>query len=130
MVSKKLQNIHEQSCIRISKALAKLTDKHAIVDIINPKVERIDAVTLPIRSEEIVAAVRLPVSGEVTGAALLLFCEETAFNLSDLLIKKEFGTTKQLDELDRSALEELGNILKNKKERWTLRSRRLSIVST
>jgi len=41
----------------------------------------------------------------------LLFSQETAFNLADLLIKREVGTTRELTELDKSALEELGNIV-------------------
>ena len=40
-----------------------------------------------------------------------MFPKETAFTLCDLLIKKEPGSTRGLDELDMSALKELGNIV-------------------
>ncbi|MFH1615964.1 MAG: chemotaxis protein CheC [Planctomycetota bacterium] len=111
MLNKKLQKIHEDACMEISKALAKLTDTQAVVEIINPKIERVTDITLPIGCDEMVAAVCLPITGKVKGAALLVFAQKTAVDLSDLLIKKELGTTKELDELDQSALEELGNIV-------------------
>ncbi len=111
MKNKKLQEVHEEACVKISKSLAKLTNKHAVVDIVNPGIEEVNGLTLPIGPDEVVAGVCLPVSGEVKGAALLLFPQQTAFDLSDLLIKREPGTTKELTELDKSALEELGNIV-------------------
>lgn len=109
--SKELQSIHEQACIYTSDALARLIGKQAIVDIANQRIEKADDLSLPIDPTEKITAACLPVSGQVKGAALLLFSQQTAFHLSDLLIKKEPGTTKQLDELDKSALKELGNIV-------------------
>ncbi len=111
MKNKKLQEVHEEACVKISKALAKLTNKHAVVDIVNPRIKEVNDLALPIGPDEVVAGVCLPVSGEVKGAALLLFPQQTAFDLSDLLIKREPGTTKELTELDKSALKELGNIV-------------------
>jgi chemotaxis protein CheC len=61
--------------------------------------------------EEIVAGIYLPVKGAVIGAALLIFPKETAFTLSDLLVRREPGTTRKLTELDKSALKETGNII-------------------
>jgi chemotaxis protein CheC len=40
-----------------------------------------------------------------------MFSLEDAFNLCDLLFKREPGATKELTELDKSALQELGNII-------------------
>ena len=111
MQNRKLQEIHEQACIKSSAALAKLIGKHTIVDIANPKIEKLGELSLPIDSAEAITAVCLPVSGKVKGAALLLFSQETSFHLSDLLIKKAHGATNELDELDKSALKELGNIV-------------------
>ncbi len=110
-VPRKLQNIHEEACINTSDALAKLIGRQTIVDIVNQNIRRVDGLTPPIISAKAVAAVRLPVISNVEGAALLLFSKEAALHLSDLLIKKEPGATNKLDELDISALEELGNIV-------------------
>jgi len=109
--NKKLQRIHEEACIRTSEALAKLIGRQAIVDITNPKLKKVKELTLPINSGEAIAAVCLPIGGEVKGAGLLLFSQETAFSLSELLIKRVPGTTGELTELGKSALEELGNIV-------------------
>jgi len=111
MENKKLQMVHEQACVQTSEALAQLIGRQAIVDIVKPKIEKVKDLVLSFGLAETVTAIRLPVSGQVKGAALLLFSQETAFKLSDLLIKKEPGTTGQLTELDKSALKELGNII-------------------
>lgn len=108
---KELQSIHEEACINTSDALARLIGRQAVVDIANQRTEKFGELSLPIDPAEAIAAVCLPVSGQVKGVALLLFSQETAFHLSDLLIKKELGMTKELDELDKSALKELGNIV-------------------
>jgi chemotaxis protein CheC len=42
---------------------------------------------------------------------LLIFPKKTAFILSDLLVKREPGTTHKLTELDKSALKEVGNVI-------------------
>lgn len=111
MQNKNLQEIHEEACIKSSGALARLIGGQAIVDIAKQDIGDISELSLPFDSAESIAVVCLPVSGKVEGAALLMFSNQTAFDLSDLLIKKEWGTTKELDELDKSALEELGNII-------------------
>lgn len=106
-----LQNIHKEACLQTSDALARLLGKRAIVDIANQNIEKVSELSVPFDPAEEIASVSLPVSGQVKGSALLLFSRETACHLSDLLIKKELGFTKQLDELDKSALQELGNII-------------------
>ena len=64
-----------------------------------------------IESETIVAGIYLPVTGDVKGAALLIFPEKIAYALCDVLVKREPGTTHKLTELDISALKEVGNII-------------------
>ena len=111
MQNKHLQEIHEEACIKSSGTLARLIGGQAIVDIVNPRIKKLKELTPTIGPDKAVAIVCLPVSGEVEGAALLMVSPQTAFDLSDLLIKKDWGATKELDELDKSALEELGNII-------------------
>jgi len=111
MQNKKIQSIHEEACVQISGALAKLTCRRAIVDIVNPNLKKVEEFCPTIGLKEEGAGVCLPFSGAIKGIALLLFSQETVFNLADLLIKGEVGTTRELTELDKSALEELGNIV-------------------
>ena len=61
--------------------------------------------------EEAVAAIYLPLKGEVTGHLLLTFSEETAFTLIDILMMQEEGTACSFGELEQSCLQETGNIV-------------------
>jgi len=110
-ISKELQTIHEEACIHASHAIAKLIGSDIIVDIAKQNMGDINELSLPFDLAESIAGVGLPVNSGTRGAALLLFSQQTAFRLSDVLIKKKPGTTNQLDELDKSALKEFGNIV-------------------
>lgn len=107
----KLQEMNKQAALNASSALSKLIDRPVTMNIAKADVKKIEELSPIIDPEEIVAGIYLPVTGEITGAALLIFPKETAFNLSDLLVKREPGTTRKLTELDKSALKELGNIV-------------------
>ncbi|MCW3984861.1 MAG: response regulator [Candidatus Bathyarchaeota archaeon] len=61
--------------------------------------------------ETLVSGIYLPVTGDLSGSLLMIFPEKSAFILVNVLLKKEPGTTKELDEMDKSALSEAGNIL-------------------
>jgi chemotaxis protein CheC len=47
--------------------------------------------------------------GDMQGGFLLTFPIESAYALADILLKKGMGQTKEIDEMDKSALEEAGN---------------------
>jgi len=111
MMPERLQSIHEEACLQTSDALARLIGKQAVVDIASQNVRRVEELVPPLSPAETIARVCLPVNGGTKGIALLLFSRQTAFHLSDLLIGKAPGTTNKLDELDESALKELGNIV-------------------
>ena len=61
--------------------------------------------------ETLVSGIYLPVTGDISGSLLMVFPEKSTFILVDMLFKKEEGTTKELDEMGKSALSEAGNIL-------------------
>lgn len=107
----KLQEVNEQASANASEALSKLIDRRVDVEISRAEVKRVEDLSPIISPEEMVAGIYLPVTGDINGAALLIFPKETAFILSDLLVKKEPGTTHKLTELDKSALKEVGNII-------------------
>jgi len=107
----KLQEVNEQAAENASKALSKLIDRPVEVDISKAEVKKVEELSPLIGTEEVVAGIYLPVTGDIKGAALLIFPKETAFTMSDLLVKREPGTTRCLTELDESALKEVGNII-------------------
>ena len=106
-----LQEINKKAAFNASRALSKLIDKPVKVEIAKAEVKDVEKLSPVIEKEEIIAGIYLPVTGDVKGASLLIFPKETAFTLSDLLVKREPGTTRKLTDLDKSALKELGNII-------------------
>ena len=111
MVSKKFQDINNEAGLKASEALSKLIDRPVIVEIIKAEEKKIEELNPLIGPEEMVAGVYLPVTGDLKGTSLLIFPQETACSLSDLLVGRQPGTTSKLNELDKSALKELGNII-------------------
>jgi chemotaxis protein CheC len=94
-----------------SRALSKLSDEKVKVEVSKTEVTKIQRIFPGIGPETIVAGIYLPVTGEVKGASLLIFPEDVAYVICDLLLKRKPGTTRRLTELDESALKEVGNIL-------------------
>lgn len=78
-----------------------------------PEVKNIpisDVVTYDGNPETEVVGIYLLIEGELRGQALLLIPVEDALYLVDLLMGQEPGTTVDLNDLDRSALAEVGNL--------------------
>lgn len=107
----KLKEINKQAALRSSLALSKLVDQPIRVKVCRVGVVKVEEIYSDLDPEEIVAGIYLPIKGSVQGASLLIFPKETAFILSDLLVKREPGTTRKLTKLDESALKEVGNIV-------------------
>ncbi len=70
-----------------------------------------DAASFVANPDEPLAAVLMPLDGDVGGHILLAFPEETALRLCDIMIGAPEGTTTQFTELEQSALQETGNIV-------------------
>lgn len=94
-----------------SRALSRLSGETVEVEITKVEVTEVQRGFDGIHPESMVAGVYLPVTGDVKGASLLIFPEKIACDLCDLLVRRELGTTRQLTELDKSALKEVGNII-------------------
>ncbi len=107
----KLEQINKEAADKASAALSKLIDGPVDVAISKVNVKKVESLSTLIGIEDMVAGVYLPVTGDIKGAALLIFPKETAFILSDLLVKRPPGTTRNLTHLDESALKEVGNII-------------------
>ena len=107
----KLEQINKEAADKASAALSKLIDRPVEVDISKAEVKKVEQLSPLIGIEDMVAGIYLPVTGDIKGAALLIFPKERAFILSDLLVKRPPGTTRKLTLLDESALKEVGNII-------------------
>ena len=64
----------------------------------------------PGRSTAEMVGIYLLMEGEMGGRAVLVLTKDSALNLADLLLDDQPGTSTSLDELGRSALQELGNV--------------------
>lgn len=61
--------------------------------------------------EEVVSCVCLGLEGDVPGQILFVFNQESTFNLVDMLMGQEKGTTTVMDEMGESVVKEIGNVL-------------------
>jgi len=111
MSESKLIEITNLAAKRASEALSTLSGEGVDVEVSKVEITKVKQGFPGIDLESIVAGVYLPVSGEIKGASLLIFPEKIAFDLCDLLVRREVGTTHHLTELDKSALKEVGNVI-------------------
>jgi chemotaxis protein CheC len=62
-------------------------------------------------ADAVVAAVLMHMMGDLTGRAMVLFPQGSAYTVCDFLFKRPVGTTKELGPMEQSGLKEAGNIL-------------------
>lgn len=61
--------------------------------------------------EEKVACINFDVSGDAPSKILFLLDESSTYQLVDMLLGRQEGNTKELDEIGQSTVKEIGNIL-------------------
>lgn len=106
-----LRDVNKQAVINASNGLSRLIDRQVEVGITRTEVKAVEDLSPLIGPEELVAGIYMPVTGDINGAALLIFPKDSTFVLSDLLVRRQPGTTHTLTNLDISALKEVGNII-------------------
>src|SRR5919206_1831268 len=62
-------------------------------------------------SEEPIAAVLMHMLGDLTGRTLLVFPRPTALRLAQIMLRRPRGSSRDLGDLEQSAIKEAGNIL-------------------
>jgi chemotaxis protein CheC len=107
----KLGQINKKAAKKASYDLSSLIGRPGGVKISMANLKYVKDLGLFVGAEEVVVGVYLIATGEIQGAALLIFPRDMSFILSDLLAKREPGTTQKLTGLDKSALKEVGNII-------------------
>jgi len=93
-------------------ALSQLLNKR--IDMTVPRVSVLPLEKVPDvlgGPENIVAGIFLRVLGNAPGSVMFMLPRNSALVLVDMLLGKEIGSTKMLNDIDQSALKEIGNIL-------------------
>lgn len=118
--SEVISNVHMDALQEISNiglgnaatALAELLNKR--IEIAVPKARFLDfeqVYTLTGGIEEVVSCVNLSLEGDIPGTVMFMFSEQSTYNLVDMLMGYELGTTSTLDDMGVSAISEIGNVL-------------------
>lgn len=94
-----------------TKALSEMIARELTVSAVHVEFIPINQVPDMIGGADIgVTSVYLGVEGDIAGHMMLMMSLPSANSLADILLEKAPGETVELDEMDISALEEVGNI--------------------
>ena len=93
-------------------ALSQMTGCTIMISVPTINIARLEDVPPQVSGpEEPVAAVLMHMLGDLTGRTLLVFAKPTAIRLSELMLRRPQGSSRDLGELEQSAIKEAGNIL-------------------
>ena len=93
-------------------ALSQMTGCTIMISVPTINIARLEDVPPQVSGpEEPVASVLMHMLGDLTGRTLLVFPKPTAIRLSELMLRRPHGSSKDLGELEQSAIKEAGNIL-------------------
>jgi chemotaxis protein CheC len=93
-------------------ALSQMTNRTIMISVPEVNVRPLEEVTdLLGRPDAVIAAVLMQMMGDLTGRALVLFPEESARSLCDILLSRAPGASTTFGPMEQSGLKEVGNIL-------------------
>jgi len=93
-------------------ALSQMTNRRIMITVPKISVSRLEDVAEILgKPDEVVAAILLHMLGDLTGRTLLVFPENAARRMCDLLLGRSIGKTTEFGMLEQSSLKEAGNIL-------------------
>ncbi|MCD1293465.1 hypothetical protein CUJ83_00445 [Methanocella sp. CWC-04] len=94
-------------------SLSQLIGKPINMSVPHIEVDRIENVPHIMSDNQRVAGLLFELKNDemTSNYVYLLFDEDSAFNIADILLGQPAGTTKELDDLSKSAIMEVGNIL-------------------
>lgn len=93
-------------------ALSQLTDRRIMISV--PQVRRVRYADVPPMLQvfgDHVAVVMMRMLGDLTGRSLLVFGENDAVRLCDLILRRPLGPMRSLGDMEQSGLKEVGNIV-------------------
>ena len=107
-----LREVANMGAGHAATALSTMTGQTIMISVPMLNIARLEEVPPQISEpEEPVAAVMMHMLGDLTGRTLLVFPKPTAIRLSELMLRRPPGSSKDLGELEQSAIREAGNIL-------------------
>lgn len=110
----KLRTLFSEGMNRAGNALKEIVKRKTSVYLTQVKVLPLEEIpNLVEEQKNVVSGVYLHFSGILTGGVLVYFPESSALILSDLLLERKLDDTREIYELEQSALKEIGNILTN-----------------
>ena len=93
-------------------ALSQMTNRTIMISVPEVNVRPLEEVTDLLGSPDaVIAAVLMQMMGDLTGRALVLFPEDSARSLCDILLSRAPGTSSTFGPMEQSGLKEVGNIL-------------------
>jgi chemotaxis protein CheC len=109
---KALEKMAQEGAQDASGALSQLINQTVNVSTMHVRSIAIEKISEFISDpEDQVATIVMYLSGDVNGQIMLIYPMRSAINVADFLAKRPLGNTSVLDELDKSALKESGNII-------------------
>jgi len=107
-----LEKMANEGAKNASSSLSKLIDEEVEVKTLAVRTLPIEKVSSIISSPEVLTTtIVMEIKGDVDGSIMLVYPQQSAINVADLLAKRELGSITELDELDESSLKESGNII-------------------
>lgn len=95
-----------------STALSQMIAKKIEINVPKAYIDKVEKISQFIgRSEKIMTVILLKILGDAPGTMLLIFDPKSALKLASQLTKRPKKDIQVLDEIDRSALREVGNII-------------------
>lgn len=106
-----LRTMTVKAAANATRAFSKMAGQDINVEVAHTHVLAFQKDIPDVDLEARVAGIYLPVSGDINGAALLIFSEDAAYACLDRLFKRESPARHALSLIEKSALMEVGNIL-------------------
>ena len=93
-------------------ALSTMIDTTVMISVPRITVQKLTSVSPMVSAgEEPVAAVLLHMLGDATGHTLLVFPRDVALRMTELMLRRDKGSSTTIGMLEQSAINEVGNIL-------------------
>ncbi len=107
-----LQEIANIGASHAATALSQMVQKQIKIHIPKIDIIPIEKTIDKYKNEETIVAIFLKISNDIPSYSLLLLTQKSAFALADILLQQNSETTKtEFSEMEKSALEEVGNIM-------------------
>ncbi len=107
----KIEKINEDASIQCSSVFSKILCEKVDVKITTPLIVNVKSISDLIEARNRGVGVYVPINGDISGACVFLFSDDSATSLCDKVLNKTKRTISELSSYDKEVLKELGNIL-------------------